>query len=1509
MMKNNVIKRIWKYENDYGVMYRYKNSNYYCNKIMLLNKPIGIICLDYEGNKIINKIIFHNIHSSVKKTKKEINNIFDDIKKCVLFNLSPRTNKSNYNKGISMKKKKFKQIWYTYSKINQDIEKEQIKQKKEKTVSFNDGGKSKNLFCLNNMNYFNSNCVEKIQIRTFTHTTNIPLKNDNFVNISKLSFIELLDYLNKNLEKNNDTKIWDNIFIQIYKLISKKKKNEYKEEIDLFFQKLNNFDYYTILNNLKYVDENTKNEILKGIFFECFVLNLWKRDITYYYGSDKAVSAYILGNVKKNDKSRKENNIQNDEKNEDRTNDKSYINNILNIKFDKNKEISKEEDMEKQTDERKISQENIDQKRIENINSKNEKNVKIIKKWLILSASFSSNCENMIMLKNYLNKIFRQNIDNLIEIDYFSKTTKYLENQINSKTMHSIIFTYENKLELMKPYDLSFSLFILQKFLILNYNIFNKIVDYIIYNPLNKFQIHQNFINFMKSVESFIIGQPQTLGKPIQDNINLYHISNRNKDENNIACAKQFQNSMNNFYNTSFLIFIKKINLIMHNYSLENLLFLSECMQNIIFMASTQNQIMNMFINKLRYNIDKCINLNSSDNYTLIRLYKIFSVFSFVPEIEYSCQNSFKDYKINPKHNVNIEEDNYVNNNESISVKNNFFDEEKKDNIVASELDEQKKIINKSEKNSKNNNEDEKINSEKKNISKNREDTILNGKDDINYLNTFIRDWDLVQIYDNTISINKDLLDYNKNYNINRRNSLLKNVVAILCSRMDINLDEIKIELNKIKISDSNRIYMLFPDKKDTVYSFAKSDINIDILINEIKKMNDNNADKDIYRENSKNDLQNEYLFFYNIKVLSDIFKFSQFSVNTNSHTYDIIKCIKKKLEEIAILYSINKSEMIEREKSGWNENKKSNSLGETHKIDKDKICSEIKNISLFHLYNFYCSCKNYSPPFILKFADSLIKITPKINIVHLDNNNNVISFNEQNICKIEYAQFYEEITKNKIINNTIMSFIVPLLQTIKIIISSNLFLKNNALNEYVNVMAHYSYFVLFYYYYNSNKYEGKIENPGEHIWNNAHEEKQMINNLKTDKSNKEYTEINGYNNARHDRINDKESGIFKNKGNIIDSHKNYTKKICIFENLYLEDIWNIYICLSICLHFLNKTEEKTNGIQHLAHLEKNFLEIISKKKYMKYVSDNFVFYLFKTPFTNKLEETFDNAISSLKINNLKKYINKNDENISSQSYSQNEKVLSLPAFTAFFLCKTKLAMQCNNMDNPENIERVENCKKIFEILINDYKMLENCIEHIFTSHNNLDENMNTHNNSTQIFRRTEVENKRNGKENIFNNFSNKSKNYYLPYMVSNKVCVNKNIYFKASISDMFFGAHKIKTLYNLQNTLLNTVKYIETTQININVNYKLKKMQPFHNNILSYLFELSNIVKSCLYSTFLSQPYIHKSPKKYVTNGLVNYFINNCRLLNDGNIYEKNNPKLFNGIRNYKYLINKLHN
>ncbi|EAA17471.1 hypothetical protein, partial [Plasmodium yoelii yoelii] len=134
---------------------------------------------------------------------------------------------------------------------------------------------------------------------------------------------------------------------------------------------------------------------------------------------------------------------------------------------------------------------------------------------------------------------------------------------------------------------------------------------------------------------------------------------------------------------------------------------------------------------------------------------------------------------------------------------------------------------------------------------------------------------------------------------------------------MDKNLDEIKIELNKIKISDSNQIDMLFPDKKNTEFSFAKSDINLDILINEIKKINDNNnnnnnsnnnnADKDIYRENSKNYLQNEYLFFYNIKILSDLFRFSQFSANTNIHTHDIIKCIKKKLEEIAILYSINK--------------------------------------------------------------------------------------------------------------------------------------------------------------------------------------------------------------------------------------------------------------------------------------------------------------------------------------------------------------------------------------------------------------------------------------------------------------------------------------------------------------------------------------------------------------------------------------------------------------------------
>ncbi|KEG00278.1 conserved Plasmodium protein, unknown function [Plasmodium vinckei vinckei] len=1392
MMKNNVIKRICKCENEAGIMCRYWNSKYYYHKIVLLNKPCEIICLDYERKRITNKVILSHINNSVNETKKEIKNI-DDANKHELFSLNSRTNKRNYSKGISTKKKKSNEyIWYTYSKINQDTE-------KEKGVSLNTGTKAKNIFHLNNISCFNSSSGQKIKIRTFTHTTNI-VKNDKFIKISKLNIIELLDYVNKNLEKNDDTKIWDNIFIQIDKLISKKKKNEYNEEIDLFFQKLNNFDYYTILNNLKCVDENTKNEILKGAFFECFVLNLRKRDITYYYGNDPKVSDYSLTNFQKND-------TQNSE----------------------------------------------------------EKNVKLIKKWLTLSGRFSNTSENMVMLKDYLNKIFRQNIDKLIEIDYFGKTTKYLENQMNSKTMHSIIFTYKNKFELMKPSDLSLSLFILQKYLILNYNLFNKIVDYVVCDPLNKFQIHKNFINFIKSVESFVIGQPQTLGKPIQDNINLYHIDNQNKSENNIACTEQFQNNMNNFYNSSFLIFIKKISLIMHNYNLENLLFLSECMQNIIFMATTQNQIMNMFINKLRYNIDKCINMDTADNYTLIRIYKIYSVFSFVPEIEFSYQSSFDDHKINQKDsNINIE---------SISVKSDIFDEEQKDNIVTSELDEEKKIINKSEKNS-----------EKKNISKDSGDTILNKKEDINYLNTFIRDWDLIQIYDNTININKDLLNYNKNYEINRRSDLLKNVVAIVCSRMDKNLDEIKTELNKIKKSDSNRINILFPDKKDTMFSFVKSDINLDLLMSEIKKMNDNNVDKDMYREKIKNDLQNEYLIFYNIKVLSDILKFSQYSVNTNRYTYDIIKCIKKKLDEIVVLYSINKNEMTENEKSGWNEKNNSKGLGEIYKIDKDKICNEIKNISLFDLYNFYSSCKNYSPTFILKFVDSLIKITPKINIVNLDNNS-VISFNEKDIYKTEYAEFYEEVTKNKNINRIIIPFVVPLLQTIKIIISSNLFLKNDKLNEYINIMAQYSYFVLFYYYYNSNKYEKKIENHDELTENNTHEEKQIINNLKT---NKEHSEIND---------------IFKNRENIIGSHKNYRKKTCLFENLYLEDIWDIYTCLSTCLHFLNKTEEKTYGIQHLIHLENHFIEIISEKKYMKYLSDNFIFYLFKTPSTNKLEEIFDNAISSLKINNLKKNINKNDENIS----SQNEKVLSLPASTAFFLSKIKLAMQCNNMDKPENIERVENCKKLFEILINDYKMLENCIENIFTSHNNPDQNMNVHNNSTQIFSWTERENKRNGKENIFNNFSNKGKYNYLPYLLSNKVCVNKNIYFKTLISDMFFGAHQIKTLYNLQNTLLKTVKYIETTQINININYKLKEMQPFHNNILSYLLELSNIIKSCLYSAFLSQPYIHKSPKKYVTKGLVNYFINNCKLSNDGDICEKNNSKLFNGARNYKYIANKL--
>lgn len=205
--------------------------------------------------------------------------------------------------------------------------------------------------------------------------------------------------------------------------------------------------------------------------------------------------------------------------------------------------------------------------------------------------------------------------------------------------------------------------------------------------------------------------------------------------------------------------------------------------------------------------------------------------------------------------------------------------------------------------------------------------------------------------------------------------------------------------------------------------------------------------------------------------------------------------------------------------------------------------------------------------------------------------------------------------------------------------------------------------------------------------------------------------------------------------------------------------------------------------------------------------------------------------------------------------------IMSLPAATAYFLCKIKLSMSSSG-SKELNMLRIENIKKLFDILIDDYKLLTNCIEELF-----INPVQKENKDKTKSIDQKEEDNNKSLNNIGSAKYTRKVRKYpYLPYLISNKVLVNHNVYFKALINDMFFGVHEVTTLYGLQNTLLKTVKHLENAQVNLNVNYKITQIQPMHNDVLNYLSELSSVVKDCLYTIFLSQPYIHKSPKKYTT-------------------------------------------
>ncbi|SCO93335.1 conserved Plasmodium protein, unknown function [Plasmodium malariae] len=1695
-----------------------------------------------------------------------------------------------------------------------------------------------------------SNKMRRIKFRSFTQIA-VSIKKDKCIKFSRLSLSELLNFINKNLSQDNDIKTWNNIFVQVDKLISKKTKNEqHKREINSFFEKLKNIDYYVLLYNLKNVDECTKNNILNSLFFECFVLCLRRRDITYSYEKDNKIHDMVEESIEGGNE--KGDDINLEKKNESKV--KSYMKNLKTfLSITSSRRNVKEQTMNMRNDEKGNKEKerslsftkSCEEKRLEflhtlekvekdennmsmpvsigldedsphkfhshntcdrditkkerrevdvvtakgtndtvNVSTKRAKNVKMIKRWFNLLTYFSNKCENMLILKEYLNKIFRQNIDELIHLNYFSKTVHHLTNQINSKSVHAIILTYEQKLCYMKPYDFSYSLIILLRFLILNHNLFNSIINYAIDNPLSKFQNEKFFIRFIKSVDNYPLIYPS--------NINY----------NN---TEFFQANMNDLYNFTFSIFIKKLSTHLKYYSINNLLFLSECLSKVIFMPNTQNQTLHIFINKLRYYIDDSIDLLSVDNFMLIRLFRIYSFFSFVPEMEVFVDNTPKKNTrgsrkciTNPNvlglsheqikapdlricsNNVSDVSVRGLAGRSSIDITNQTSDKlEKGEDIRGKVINEPNKVemngctgtrsvckeemaksrksleeirvkgedgemgeqINgavdeplnnvteelpihkrdaslKKEQCGKDGEKMTNINECRKSIMKENQCSggkkILKHKTDesteekskkkslcfnmnekkvINYyyekseesdsfhINHFLTSYDIYQVKGSRYKINKYLLNYNMNHEQNkkyRKNKLLlKNIVLSLCSHIDKNLEEIAKELRKMK-NECGGIRKQCTDATYASLDLSQVNMEKDNLIEEIKRMNEKNevskrndddsAENFTVKEKSANsELYNSYLIFYDIKILSEIVKFTHFSINTNKYTYELIKSIKKRLEEIITICNIKDD--VNNEKAKKKKKKK-----------KNEEQAKIQNITTFQLYNFYCACKNFSPSFLFGFFDILLKLTPKINVIDIDKCGDI--FNKKNIYKMEYLKFFEKIM-NK---NITIPFIVSLLHLLKIIISSNLFLSNNLLHEHVSTMVQYSYYVLLYYCYNKNKRkhvknvdvlgntikeiyadddmminaETLFENPlydsttGKELlstatnedinnegkdstysynydnfsssavdeytyayrnydhYDQAVAEKPSSSHFEAYENNKSvkqnvhvvenktvahsstYEEANVNDKLLYERnyndngcirtgnwmhsisnenmlmgnsgmnrekekmkivdtneyidFNDNNHSIFDDRSdcsaisNIMKFNKN-SKKLCIFEDLYLDDICNIYLCLSTSLYFLNRTEEKSNEIKHLIYLENKFLKLVSKERYMKYLSDNFIFFLFKAPSTCKLEQVFDNIIPSLKIINRMR--SKTSEILSSFTHSVNMKFLSLPAATAFFICKIKLSM-ASSSTRQINIVRMENTKKLFGILIDDYKLLSKCIEELFINkRKGVDapvgsggragtddyvdhygdtgasagtgqvkcryrcrwlniEMSGSHQRETQ----RSMKNSGTEKNNKFSHFNKKRKKFsYLPYLISNKSTINQNVYFKTLIGDMFFGIHEVKTLYDLQNTLLKTVKHLEMSQINLNVNYKITQITPIHNDMLSYLSELANVVKECLYIIFLSQPYIHKSPKKYTTKSLVNYFINKCKFVKDYNVFDDCNNKSINDLKSNKYMTNEI--
>ncbi|GAB67504.1 hypothetical protein PCYB_115240 [Plasmodium cynomolgi strain B] len=1468
--------------------------------------------------------------------------------------------------------------------------------------------------------------MKKIKFRSFTQIVAVSIKKDKYVKFSRLNLSELLHFIHGHLSEESDVKTWNSIFLQVDKLVSKKGGGEeYKAELSAFFDKLMNMEYYAVLHHLKDVDESVKNNILNGAFFECLVLSLRGRDITHLHervrrqgvvggvgrgeeeggkeaelGDSPQVGSGSPAEVTRGDPA------QIAKKRESKV--KSYMKNLkhlLNIPGSRRGSkggLSALEEQQWQSD--------GEEKRLDRFGDKEEascannlssfrvdteKDVTMIRRWFTLLTHFSSKSEHVPMLRDYLNKIFRKHIDELIRKEYFSKTVHQMTNQINSKSVHALIMTYEKKLDQMEAYDFSYSLIILLRFMVFSHSLFNRIVDHAIGNPLVKLKSEKNLIRFIKS------------------------------------------SNMNDLYNSTFSIFIKKLNKRLKFYSLENLLFLSECLGKVIFMPSTQNQVLHVFINKLRYYIDNSLDFSTVNNETLIRLFKISSFFSFVPEMEIFVSSATKGSRKARR---------FVSGEVSVPSKGTLVGEPEEVVSPSGEAEkapggscppggEAKKASEggtcppggEAKKASEGGTcppggeaqrspvKDSPSPTGNKKILKSRNDDTVDEKSKkksicfnlsekrvINYYydkseereththafahpRNLLKSYDLLQVKDNVYDVNSYLLNYSFYHDLGKKHKknkfLLKNIVMLLCERIDKSLDDVARELREGVPAWNEAGKEVTPKKSCPTWSRDK-------LMNEIKHMNEKNAERDGKcpggdSTHKESELYKRYLIFYDFSVLSDVVKFTHFSINTNKHTYELVKSIKRRLEEMLLFYDL----------SGVS--KRGTEV--TMRSGSGEYDSKMKNITTFQLYHFYCACKNFSPSFLFEFFDTLLKLTPKMSIIDIDDKA-VDLFSKKKMNRMEHLEIFEKVKDR----NVTIPFVVSLLRSLRIIISSSLFLTNDILSEHVSTMVQYSYYVLLFYYYNKDRRRRDVKSGSD--LRDAGEEEWLAGGVRTVPGNAHYgTHSAGegtsarppLGNSEHaddeeDPIcestskggtaggspigeyvkNQQENGQHSHSfgsgrpqggsqteggqrdedsdcsiiSNVMKSTKK-ERKVCLFDNVYMEDLCNTYLCLSTSLYFLNRTEEKSNQVKHLIYLEERFLKLVTKVKYMKYLSDNLIFFLFKSSCTLKLEEAFDGIIPSLKLPNRRS--KKTSELLSSITHSQKVKILSVPAATAFFLCKIKLSMSGRGGKEEVNVLRMENTRKLFEILIDDYKLLANCVEQSFINrgregvygggeavygggeavygggeavygsgesfHGEEYSSDNSHisNQSTSFRGRPRkdfsVEHPPDGSSQ-YGVAPRKRRTYsYLPYLVSNKVGMKENIHFEDLIGDMFFGAHEVKTLYELQSTLLKTVKYLEAAQINLKVNYKITQIQKIHNDLLGYLSELSNVVKDCLYIVFLSQPYIHKSPKKYTTKNLVNYFINKCKFVSDYNIFDDCNNKSFNEMKRNKYMANEL--